>query len=293
MSVWKTAAVTAAVVAAAGVGAAIAPVARGQVQVWTSGNGDQTGLAQVLTRGSQIGVSIQDVDEEVAKRSKLPSVHGVLIEEVTEGSPAEKAGMRAGDIVVEFDGERVRSARQFARMVQETPPDRQVPVVVMRDGQRTPLTVQPRGSEPFRSLLDFERGVRVYPSPAPPAPPAAPRELIPRLDRYFSLSGGRLGITVETLSEQLAEYFGTTRGVLVSSVEDDSVAAKAGLKAGDVITGFNGNPVDRSSDLTRRVQRLEDGDEFTLDIVRNKQPMTLKGKLEPRQPRRWTIRSIV
>ena len=107
------------------------------------------------------------------------------------------------------------------------------------------------------------------------------------------MTTGRLGITVDSLSDQLAGYFGTKDGVLVTSVTDNSSASKAGVKAGDIITAIDGTPVSSPSDLSRRTDRLDDGDEFTLDVVRDKKPMTLKGKVEPRQPRRWTSRTIL
>jgi S1-C subfamily serine protease len=95
------------------------------------------------------------------------------------------------------------------------------------------------------------------------------------------------------LSPQLAEYFGTKEGVLVSAVRADSAAAKAGLKAGDVITNVDGATIQTPSDLRRRLQRLEAGDEFTLGVVRDKKSLTLKGKLESTSSRRWTTQSII
>ena len=117
-------------------------------------------------------------------------------------------------------------------------------------------------------------------------------EFPPRVERFFG-SSGRLGITVDTMSEQLADYFGTKDGVLVTAVTADSAAAKAGLKAGDVIVSLNGTTVNSASELTRRVGRLEEGDEFTLDIVRNKQRQALKGKIEAPRTRRWTSATIL
>jgi S1-C subfamily serine protease len=72
-------------------------------------------------------------------------------------------------------------------------------------------------------------------------------------------------------------------------VNKDSAAAKAGLKAGDVITAIDGSTVDSPSDLSSQTQRLDSGTEFTLDIVRDKKPMTLKGKVEAPRARRWTV----
>jgi S1-C subfamily serine protease len=107
------------------------------------------------------------------------------------------------------------------------------------------------------------------------------------------VGGSQLGITVDTLSPQLAEYFGTKEGVLVTSVNDNSAANKAGLKAGDVITSLNGGSVNAPADLRRRAQRLEGGDEFTLSVVRDRKPLSLKGKVEAPQPRRLMNRTIL
>ena len=96
-----------------------------------------------------------------------------------------------------------------------------------------------------------------------------------------------------SLSEQLGDYFGAKEGVLVTSVADNSTAAKAGLKAGDVIVSIDGSAVDSPSALSRQVRRLEEGHEFTLEIVREKNRQTLKGKVEARQSRRWTTRTVI
>ena len=102
----------------------------------------------------------------------------------------------------------------------------------------------------------------------------------------------RLGVTVGSLSTQLAEYFGTKQGVLVTSVSDGSAAAKAGVKAGDVITSLNGTRVDEPSDVRRRIQDLNEGEEFTVEVMRDRKPLTLKGKAE-RTERRRTSRTIL
>ena len=117
--------------------------------------------------------------------------------------------------------------------------------------------------------------------------------MLPPSFEYFLGASGQLGISVDELSPQLSEYFGTKEGVLVTTVRDNSNASKAGVKAGDVITSLNGGTVTTAADLRRRAQRLEGGDEFTLSIVRDKKPMTLKGKVEASQERRSTGRTIV
>ena len=228
--------------------------------------------------GAHIGVTLRDLDDDDQKRGKV--ANGVYVESVETDSPAAKAGLKAGDIIVEFDGERIRSSRQLSRLVQETVAGRSVPVAAMRDGQRVALTVQPRdGSDSaFRYFNRVEPFAKLAPS-------VKPRALT------ILTTPGRLGMGVSELSPQLADYFGTKDGVLVTSVADDSIAAKTGVKAGDVITSFDGGSVNDAEDLRRRSQGLDAGAEFTIGIVRDKKPMTLKGKLET--PKRASGRTIL
>jgi serine protease Do len=303
MKTVKFAALAAALVAAAGIGAAFTPAAHGQATVTRSRVAPRA--VQVIGgRGGQIGVSISDIGDEDTKTPRGVQA-GVVIDDVEEDSPAAKAGVKKGDVFVEYDGERVRSARQFTRLVQETAPGRKVPAALMRDGQKVTVTLEPRENSAFRLLDDLRVG-RVFENfggdfrmmvppvpPAPPAPPAAPvPPALPDFEGFVWRTGSMLGITTSELSDQLGEYFGTKDGVLVNSVTPDSAAAKAGVKAGDVITSFNGATVGSGSELRRRIQRLEGNEEFTLGVMRDKKSLTLKGKLEEPRNRR-TYRSIV
>jgi serine protease Do len=311
MNAWKTAALTAALVAAAAVGAVFTPPAHGQATTRATPRATAP-RARALdvfgARGSQIGVAIRDVGEDDAKADRLTMQTGVIVEEVTADSPAEKAGIKTGDVVVEFDGERVRSVRQFTRLVQETPAGRRTPAVVIRGGQRVTVSIEPRENDRLSLLRDLD-GVRAlgdfgrdfyFEAPVPPVPPARPVPPTPPAPPAFPFdfqsfvwrSGSGLGMTVTDLSEQLANYFGTKDGVLVTAVTDNSAAAKAGLKAGDVITSFNSGSVTDGSDLRRRIQRLDDGDEFTVGIVRDKKSLTLKWKVESSRTRR-TSRTVI
>jgi serine protease Do len=230
-------------------------------------------------RGARIGVTVAEIEGDDAKAAKS----GVVVESVSTGSPAEKAGIKVGDAITEFDGERVRSVMQFSRLVQETASGRSVAVALSRGGQRMTVNVTPETrtlSDDFNMrLLDLPRAPRTIPTPTPPAAPlASPR---------FSLlaRGGRLGITIEALDDQLAEYFGVKDGVLVKSVTTDSAAQKAGLKAGDVITAINGSKVYETSDVSRLINRVEGDGSFTVDVMRDKKPLSLKGKVETPETR--------
>jgi len=255
-------------------------------------------------RSARIGASVTDVSDSNEAKP------GVSIESVDPGGPADKAGVKGGDIVTDFDGERVRSVRQFTRLVQETTPGHVVPVVLSRAGQRVTVNITPerssgisiQGDDFNMRLLDTPMA-RLATPPTPPPAPAAPRA--PRLPTIIGpgtpldlfsrvLNPGRLGVTIETLDTQLAEYFGVKDGVLVKSVAADSVAAKAGLKAGDVITSVNGRKIYDASDVTRALDRTETNGDVTIEVTRDKKTLTLKGKLQARDTRaRTRVRTIV
>jgi serine protease Do len=280
----KLAALGGALVLAAG----LAPTAQAQSR-------DSLVRAFEIGRGSRLGVTVHDIEDSDTKDTKQPRA-GVVIDTVDPGGPADKAGIKSGDAVTEFDGERVRSARQFSRLVQETPSGRSVAVALSRGGQRLTVTVTPErstfGDDFGLRLLETPRAIPPVP-PSPPAAPVAPRAARPPapaapFEFFGMMNGRRLGITIETLDDQLAQYFGVKEGVLVKSVSRDSSAEKAGVKAGDVITSVNGRRVYEVSDVNRALDRMDDTDDYTLEIVRDKKAQTLKGKLESRTRGRST-----
>lgn len=245
-------------------------------------------------RGSRMGVSVRDLDEVGTADSKQAK-SGVAVESVEPGGPADKAGVKAGDVMTEFDGERLRSVRQFSRLVQETPPGRAVSVALTRAGQRSTVTVTVErasvGDDFSMRLLDVARPALPPEPPAParaPRAPAAPMPPAP-FEAFRIINGRHLGMTIQTLDDQLAQYFGVKEGVLVTSVSAGMAADKAGLKAGDVITSVNGRHVYEASDVTRALDRMENSNEFTMEVQRDKKPQTVKGTLEAR-PRSggWT-----
>ena len=107
---------------------------------------------QAVVGGMSVGVGVRDVDEADVKREKLQGSMGAVVEDVHSDSPAAKAGMRAGDIIVAFDGERVRSARHFERLVSETPNGRTVDATVMRDGSKVNLKLTVATVNPWEPL---------------------------------------------------------------------------------------------------------------------------------------------
>ena len=217
-------------------------------------------------RGSEMGLTVRDLRTDEISTAR-PG--GVFVEDLRAGGPAERAGIRANDVIVEVDGEAVRSMRQFTRLVRESVPGRAIRTTVVRDGNRLTLDVVPEvgGSELSLALPDvrreIERGFRQIPRDFDfDFPQVTPR--------------GRLGVSLTPLSAQLASYFGAKEGVLVSSVEPNSPAAQAGLLAGDVMTSINGRAVNDPGDVVRELRDVAPGSAVELRIVRDKKEMTLK-----------------
>jgi len=265
---------------------ALAPSTYGQAAVIRSDDHDGRRHIELMGgSGSRIGVSVRDIEQADVQREKVAApAAGVVVDEVNADSPASKAGLKTGDVVVEFDGERVRSSRQFSRLVQESVAGRAVKAAVVRDGKKVDLTVTPESRPGFEMLArrefgpaigEFQRRARALSLSFP--------ERFDVPDFGFRVRTGRLGVNVQSLSPQLAEYFGVKDGVLVTTVTPDSAAAKAGVKAGDVIKSVDGSMVNDSDDLRRRMSELGDDKEFSLEVVRDRKPMTLKGKIERRE----------
>jgi S1-C subfamily serine protease len=198
--------------------------------------------------------------------------------------------LKDDDVIVRYQGEAVESALQLRRLVRETPPGREVALDVQRGGQAQKLTARlgesPSGPRVF-AFGDFD-----FAPPEPPEPPAAPRA--PRAPRAFAFNwgdslgddiveqmlGGRrgkLGLRYQELDEQLAQYFKVPEGsLLVVHVDADGPAAKAGVKAGDVLQKLNGKALRRSADLRNEVRDLEAGSEATLTVQREGRAMDVK-----------------
>jgi serine protease Do len=239
-------------------------------------------LTILAGRGAELGVSVRDVEQAEASPERTT---GVLIEDVRPGGPADKAGLKRSDVIVEFDGEQVRSARQFTRIVQETASGRTVKATIVRDGQRKNVVITPAARRSADVWIDGDRIRERLGDLGDLA------DRLPNFNFDFGLSvdsGRRLGVTVNELSSQLAEYFGARDGVLVTSVSDGSPAARAGLRAGDVIVSLNGDPVRSREDLVRGIRDAERERASSLDVkvgyVRDKKTQTATVTLE--SPRR-------
>ncbi len=257
---------------------AISLIATGIVLIPPSfGQRSRASRAVVVTRsGSYLGIGGIDIDEERAKALNLKEMRGVEIKSVDANSPASKAGLKDGDVVLEYNGQAVAGIEQFARLVRETPAGREVRLQIWRGGapQTVTATIATRPGATVHSDGD---GFSVTVPPIPPIPPID----VPMAHMMYRSS--MLGVETESLSTQLAEFFGVKEGALVRSVIKNSAAEKAGIKAGDVLIKVDDKKVTNSREITSTLRSLGTKRTFPVVVVRNHQEMTISVTLEERR----------
>jgi serine protease Do len=236
---------------------------------------------------SWLGVETHEVKAEDAKELKLPAERGVVVAGVTEDSPAAKAGLKEKDVIAEVNGQRVEGAAQFRRMIHEIPAGRTAQLTVWRDGRAQTISATlGKAEERHNAWMSASPGAFAFRMPDVQIPD------MPSIDlggEMAMLPGGRprLGIDAEDIGGQLGSFFGAPdgEGILVRSVNSGSPAEKAGLKAGDVITSFNGERVRSLGDLRQKLASQNEAKTAKIGVLRNKSEVTLSVELPP-----WTTK---
>ncbi len=192
-----------------------------------------------VTRG-WLGVSIQEVTPELAKSFGLKEKKGALVAQVVSGSPAEKAGIEQGDVIVEFDGKNVADSKDLPRIVASTPVGKAVTMKLLRNGKVLDRQVK---------VGELEEKTEVAKTPS---------------------TKKSLGITVQDLTPDIAKGLGLKKdtGVVVTGVEPGSPAADAGIRIGDVIREVNRKPVKDVQDFMQKVEKAKDQDSVLLFLQR-------------------------
>ena len=206
-----------------------------------------------VTRG-WLGVTIQDVDKNLAESFGLDRPRGALIVQVAKGGPADDAGLKEGDVIVTFDGKDIPTSSDLPHVVGLIAPGTKVQAGVVRDKKRRNLKVEVGGLE---------------------------------ADDSYALSGGgaaeeqgdRLGLVVAEAGEETLERWGLSGGVLVREVVAGSPAADAGVRSGDVITLVGSTPVKNVEGFHRAVEKLGNGSSVSLRLMRRGSPLFLGLKL--------------
>jgi serine protease Do len=188
---------------------------------------------------SHLGVGLRDVDSDRAKELSMEDARGAEVVHVVEGSPAERAGIKAGDVLLTYNGENILGAQQLGRLVAETPAGRKVKIQYWRNGKVQTTTV----------TTDAPKGAGLNLPPGFPVPDFGNWAITDVPSPLLVWKNAVLGIECEPVDSQLAKYFGVKDGVLVRSVDKDSAGYKAGLRAGDVITAIGDHRVTEPRDV--------------------------------------------
>jgi len=230
---------------------------------------------------SYLGVGFSEIDADRAKALQLKDARGVEIRCVDENSPAAKAGLQIGDVVLEYNGEHIEGAEQFTRLIKETPPGRSASLVVWRNGVTKTVSAAIGTRQSGPTVFEFDGEDFALTMPALPAMPAMPAFRMPDIPRTFmSWRSPILGIESESLNPQLAEFFGVKEGVLVRSVNRGSAAEKAGFKAGDVIIKVDGERVTTPKEISSILQESRSKGSISVTVVRHQKEMSLSVTVE-------------
>ena len=171
-----------------------------------------------------LGVVIQEITPEIAETIGVKE--GILVSQVAPGSPAEKAGLKVGDIIVAIDGEKVREVRELQFRVMKTPPGTEITLTILRGGKEQ--TIKAKVGE-MPEEVSFGQ----------------PREQV-----------GELGLSLRDLSPEEVSRFGV-KGVFVEGVAPGSLAQRSGLRRGDIILAVNNEPVESLSQFNEKIEKAK------------------------------------
>ena len=194
-----------------------------------------------------LGVSIQNVDRTLAESFDLDRPRGALVAQVGKDSPAERAGIESGDIIVEVDGEQIEVSADLPHVIGLIAPGSKVPVSVIREGKERSVRVE-------IGALEANEVARVVASASEPGTLQA------------------LGMVVRELQETDENPSDLRGGVLVTKVDDESAADESGVRAGDILTRFGRTPISRLADMESAIEQIKPGDSVSLRLIRQGSP---------------------
>ena len=272
------------------------------------------GGAQIFVfGGNHLGVSVESVTRENMGSFNLSGEpRGVAVRELLADGPAAKAGLQKNDVILRYDGEQVSSVQKLQRLINESAPEHTARLTISRGGAERELSVtlgkregfapgafrdfkfpegqtfnfdreelKRRAEELSRNSEEWKKRAKEQGLNSEEMRRSLERFRADNFGNNFTLvyggAGRRIGVSTQPLTDQLANYFGVNGrdGLLVTSVVENSPASKAGLRAGDVITEVEGARLRNAGELSRALNRRDDGD-VSLTVVRDKKTRTFK-----------------
>ena len=216
-----------------------------------------------------LGITTQSVDYDLAEAFDLGVKYGALINSIYDDSPAEEAKLLEEDVIISLNDEKVTDVDDLLDLLEETKPGDNVKLVIVREGEKKNITVtideRPKSFNKYaiKNKIknkykygyfygdDDNDDVKVF--------------------NFGDKTHGYLGVHLVDLTDQLGDYFGVSdgEGVLISSVEEDSPAEKAGIKAGDIVLSADSEKIEDSGDLSDVVRGFDKGDNITVVVLRD------------------------
>lgn len=202
---------------------------------------------------SYLGVFLQDIDRNLADAYGLAKPSGALITKVAPNSPAQKSGIKSGDVVLSFNNKNVETASDLTNLVNRAKPNEKFSIKLQRNKQ--PLTVQ---------------------GTLQPAPSDTTSD---NIRQTTSENGVKLGLRLRTLTAEEQQAFGVS-GVIITAIDPFGLASNSGLQAGDVILQFNNKDVETAQDFAKVVQNLPKKGVITIQLIRQGVPMIIGLRME-------------
>ena len=232
--------------------------------------------------GGWLGAGVGEVSGDTVKQLKLPEERGALLGKIVPDSPAAKAGLREKDVVLEVNGQRIEGTEQFRRMIREIPAGRTANLTIWREGRTQNVKVT-LGKPELGNLKVLSGNPQAFAFKMPELPVMPDLSGLNHLRSFTLVSPDHpvLGIDAESLEGDFGNFFGAPEGegVLVRGVFNDSAAAKAGLKVGDVITTMDGERIRGASELREKLLTKREQKTIKLGILRNKTQLSLTVEL--------------
>jgi serine protease Do len=219
-----------------------------------------------------LGVSVQDLTPSLAEAMELPKTSGVLVTDVVPGSPADRCGLHARDVIVKVGGTAVEHPSELVDLLSARAPGDRVAIQAWRGSSLIDVDAEleaPRTREPARTRPEDDRDRRIGPNREGRPGPAA--------------TGPQIGIDVYPLNEDLAHALRADRseGVLVLQVRKESPAEKSGLRPGDILLRINDRGVQAPADIREALRSRDVDEDWTAVVVRDGRAVTLTGRIDP------------
>lgn len=208
-----------------------------------------------VSRG-RIGVIIQEMTAELAESFDLPEANGALIVSIQKEGPADKAGIEIGDVILNFDGVDVVSSSDLPRMVGNTKPDTKVLMKVLRSGEMEEVSIVIEEMQPDDASASSQSQ-----------------------DKPIADSANRIGLVLSELTAEKKKELDVNNGLLVDNLKP-GVASRAGIRAGDVILGFNNKEMKTVRQFNLQLNKVDDGRNIALLIMRDELTTFITMKLD-------------